>query len=435
MPKLSLADKIYNLLNNEQGSRVCKGITDDACEYVPSNFFKYMFSKILTKAGDALSSPKTVLTWLMSFVGAPAYLIGLLVPIRESGSLIPQFAIANYIQRMAIRKWVWVIGGTLQFAAIAGIGLSAFGLKGTAAGWTIVALLVVFSVARGMCSVASKDVLGKTVPKTRRGFVNGLAASAAGFLTVAFGAYMAIGKPASENFYAWLIIGAGSTWIAATLLFISIKEFKGETEKGGSPVKDAVKSFKLFSKDKPFRNFVIARSLFLGSALSAPYYVLLAHNQFGSQSHLLGMFIVANGIAQSLSAIVWGKFADYSSRKTMMTATAISALLGIAIFLLNQFLPSVNNYWWLYPAAFFILGIAHSGVRLGRKTFVVDLAGGTKRTDYVAVSNSAIGIILLFTGFIGSAVKAISPEGIILAYSIIGIIGIAAAGKLPEVEG
>ena len=57
--------------------------------------------------------------------------------------------------------------------------------------------------------------------------------------------------------------------------------------------------------------------------------------------------------------------------------------------------------------AFFILGIAHAGVRVGRKTYVLDMAGGNKRTDYVAVSNSAIVLILLATGLFGLLIALI----------------------------
>ena len=48
------------------------------------------------------------------------------------------------------------------------------------AGAVILGLLGCFSLARGLNSIASKDVLGKTVPKTRRGRLGGYAASASG---------------------------------------------------------------------------------------------------------------------------------------------------------------------------------------------------------------------------------------------------------------
>ncbi|MFW5774061.1 MAG: hypothetical protein ACOCWD_05190 [Tangfeifania sp.] len=126
--------------------------------------------------------------------------------------------------------------------------------------------------------------------------------------------------------------------------------------------------------------------------------------------------------------------ADTSSKGVMVKAAIITAALGILIFIAVSWIPFLRNSNWFYPAAFFILGIAHSGVRLGRKTYVVDLAGGNKRTNYVAVSNTIIGIILLITDGISALASMISTEGIILILSLFGIAGAITSSKLPNVE-
>jgi hypothetical protein len=118
----------------------------------------------------------------------------------------------------------------------------------------------------------------------------------------------------------------------------------------------------------------------------------------------------------------------------MVKGAMITSLLGMAMFIVVSWIPAMSSTQWLYPAAFFILGVAHSGVRLGRKTYIVDMAGGDKRTDYVAVSNTIIGLVLLITGGISALASAISPEGIILILSLFGIAGAFTSSRLPEVE-
>ncbi|MCW4631191.1 hypothetical protein [Marinomonas rhodophyticola] len=108
------------------------------------------------------------------------YLLGWLVPIRESGSLLPQLIIAHFIYKVKIRKWVWVLGSLIQSLCVMMIGCAALLLEGASAGWIIIVALMVFSVARGLNSVASKDVLGKTVVKNKRGRVTGWSSSASG---------------------------------------------------------------------------------------------------------------------------------------------------------------------------------------------------------------------------------------------------------------
>jgi hypothetical protein len=77
--------------------------------------------------------------------------------------------------------------------------------------------------------------------------------------------------------------------------------------------------------------------------------------------------------------------------------------------------------------------IAHSGVRLGRKTYVVDLAGGNKRTDYIAVSNTVIGILLLAAGMIGFLTEVVSLAIVILILAGMGLAGALMSARLPEI--
>lgn len=435
LPTKNAIERAYSFITNEEDARVCTDISDDACRFVPSNFFLIILSNTLSKIGDSLSNPKTVLAWLMSYVNAPIYLISMMVPIRESGSMLPQIFIAGYVRKKPIRKWIWCIGSLLQFAAIIGIGFAALNYTGTTAGWIITTLLVLFSLARGLSSVASKDVLGKTIPKRRRGRLNGYSSSISGSLTLLAGFYIIL--KSKENlgidFYAYLIFGAAALWLLASIVYSFVIEYPGETEGGGNAFNEALARLELLKNDIPFRNFVIARALLLCSALTAPFYVVIAQSYLGKDFYILGLFIIASGISSSISAPIWGKYADISSKNVMVFAALITSILGIIMFFIILFIPGLREKLWLYPLAFFILGIAHSGVRLGRKTYIVDMAGGNKRTDYVAVSNTIIGFILLLTGGVSAVASLISPEGVIFLLSLFGLAGSFVSYQLPDV--
>jgi len=429
--------KLYDLINYEEDARVCKDISDEACKYIPLNYFLIIISNTLTKLGDVLSNPKTVLAWLMNYINAPLYLISFIVPIRESGSMLPQIVIAGYIRQLGIRKWVWVIGSVLQFFSITAIALTALNFRGQQAGLLIILFLITFSLSRGLSSVASKDVLGKTIPKTRRGRLKGYTTAISGVLVVAAGLFMlhkTNNGEAGIDFYGSILFFAAAMWVFAAAVYSGIKEHKGETDGGGNALKKAWEKLMILKHDKPFRRFVIARTLLLCSALTAPFYVVLAQKFIGNKSDILALFIIANGIASVISAPVWGKLADSSSKKVMVKAAIITSALGILAFVAVTWIPFFRDNYWFYPAVFFILGIAHSGVRLGRKTYVVDLAGGNKRTDYVAVSNTVIGLLLLITGGISALASLVSAEGVILVLSLFGVAGAFVSSALPEVE-
>lgn len=150
---------------------------------------------------------------------------------------------------------------------------------------------------------------------------------------------------------------------------------------------------------------------------------------------MLGVFLLASSLASSLSASFWGWAADTSSRRVMIRGAAMSSgvcLLVATVALITG--PDIGSVWF-YPIAFFALSIAHAGVRLGRKTYLVDMAGGNKRTDYTAVSNTVIGFLLLTTGGLTALVSMVSEVAVILVLGLMGLAGMFSAVRLKEVTG
>ncbi|QIA09295.1 MFS transporter [Draconibacterium halophilum] len=429
-------ERLYRYLNKEDQQRVCTDITEEACKHAPRNFFLQIFSNVFTQFGGTLSNPKTVLTWLMSYVSAPVYLISLIVPLRESGSMVPQVFFAQLIRKHSIRKWIWVTGALLQFLAIASIGLIALNFKSVTAGWLIVAAVVLFSLSRSMSSLTSKDIMGKTIPKTRRGRLKGYSVSVSGVLVLAAGLFMLYQSQnnATISFYTTIIFFAASTWLVAAVIYSRIKEFPSKIKKEEDDKYGILSSFALLKTDKHFRDFILARTLLLCTALSAPFYVILAQEHVGKEAYLLGLFIIAKGVASILSSPIWGRYADKSSKNIMAAAVLIASFLGIFIFFTITYFDSLRSAKWLYPVVLFILGIAHQGVRLGRKTYVIDMATENERTSYVSVSNTVIGIILLMVGGLSALVSLLSVEGVILLLSLLGLVGAYKSYKLPNVE-
>ncbi len=433
----SLPEGLYSrIVDEEEDARICLDISEEACVEVPRNFLLLVGSSFLTKLGDAVANPKTTLAWLMSGLGAPVAMTGLLVPLRESGSLVPQLAIAAWVRRRPVRKWAWVLSSVLQAGAVAAMAVVALTLAGPSAGAGILASLVVFSLARGLSSVASKDVLGKTIPRTRRGRVGGLSAGAAGLASLAVGAALAgtRGDAGSRASLFALLLSASVLWLVAAVVYAFIVEEPGETEGGGNALVHALGKLRLLRDDAPFRRFVLARSLLLCSALTAPYYVVLAREHTAGTLKQLGVFILAGGIASTISAPVWGRLADWSSRRVMVLGALITGSLGVFAFAVETVAPGLAGRFWFYPVVFLVLSVAHSGVRLGRKTYVVDLASGNRRTDYVAVSNSVIGVVLLLLGGMGAVAQGFSVPVVILALSLLGLAGAWVSRRLPELE-
>jgi len=429
-------ESLYERLAEDDEGRVCRGISDAACRETPGNFLYTLVGNALSNVADRLASARTTLPWLLMQVGGPAWAISLLVPIRESGSMLPQMLIGGLVRRQAVRKRVWVGGGVVQGLALMAMGGSALVLDGLAAALAIIALLVIFSLARGACSVAYKDVLGKTIPRTRRGRLSGWIAAVSGGAALAAGVWLGtLQGDGSTPLYAALIAVAGGLWFLAVLAYSRIVEFPGATEGGANGFTEALARLGLLRDDRAFRRFVVGRGLAMGSGLVAPFYVAMARDQLGGAVALLGTFVAAEGLAGLLSSPVWGRWADRSSRLVFAAASALAGALSLGVVAWSLSGPAVLASQWFYPVAFFLLGVAHAGVRLGRKTYLVDMAEGSRRTDYVAVSNSVIGVLLLATGLLGALVSLISVQLTVGLLGLAGVLGAVVSLRWREVSG
>jgi len=422
----------------DEDARLCRDIPDEQCREQPGSFVSQVTAQALSKTGDALADAKVVLPWLLGAVGAPAFLVGLLVPLRESLALLPQIVIGGIIRRFPVRKGFWAASSIVQGLCVLLMGMVALaGLSGAMAGWTIIGLLVVFSLARGVASIAAKDTMGKTVSKGQRGRLNGYAVAASGLAASTVGIYLVL-SPASARpewlLYA-IIIAAGICWFIAAAAFWSIREYPGATE-GGRGLRDLVRDqILLLFRDRELQKFLAARALMLSSALSGPVYVSLAQRDTGQTLDGLGWLVIASGLAGTVSSSFWGALADRSSRLTMALAALLAGTLGLVVLLALKVTPGAGDSILFYAAIVFVLGVAHAGVRIGRKTHIVDLAGGDRKAEYVALSNTIIGILLLVIGALISVVLGFGLEVGVGVLAVMSLLGAAMVLTMDQVQG
>lgn len=406
--------------------------SSDEREKVAHNALVLVAATFLTKTADSLANPKITLTWLLQSLGASPAAISLLVPIRESGALLPQAALASLANSRSRQVGLYRLGTLTQGAAALGMLASVSWLDGTLAGWAVVICLAILSLARCLCSLTHKAMLGKSVPKGLRGQTNGWASSAAGLATCIVALLMILlqDSPGIEPLM-WMVAVAGLAWWLATLVISALKEPEQEPNEADNQFWQRLK---LLRSDTPFLRFVIARALLTSSALVAPYYVML---QAGSENPLAGFgaLLLASGVASLVASPVWGRLADSSSRFTLVLSAALVSVLGLVTVALQLTLPEAFHNAWLVPSLYFCLELAHQGIRVGRKTYVVDMATDDNRVDYVSVSNSAIGVILLLVGLISSGLSALLPPvALIGVLSLLSAAGAIMGRRLPDVE-
>ncbi|MDN4479696.1 MFS transporter [Demequina muriae] len=410
-------------------------VSPEARPHIAANGIRQMAAQTLQSVGDQVVNAKTVLPWLVTALGAPSGFVGLLVPIREAGSMLPQAAWAPRIRRRRVRKWVWVAGAAGQAGATAAMALVAATASGTVAGVGVLAALAVFALARSLSSIASKDVLGRTVPKGQRGQIKGATTVASAAVALSLGVALRTwgGESVGTGVLAALLGAAALAWVGAAAVYATIREPAAEVAQadadGPGWVSQAVQ---LWREDAVFRKFVFARALLLVTALSPPFVVTLGVQQ-GSGLSALGLFVIAQGVAGLVGGRVFGRLADRSSRRLMIGASLAASAVIVAHLGLVR-LPGMGEAVWLAAAAYLLLALVHVGARLARKTYVVDIAEGDRRTQYVAVANTLMGVLLLAVGAGTAALAVLGAEFALLLLAVLGVAGAVVGRSLPEVE-
>lgn len=133
-----------------------------------------------------------------------------------------------------------------------------------------------------------------------------------------------------------------------------------------------------------------------------------------------------------MSSFVWGRLSDRSSRKVLILAGLAGALSMAAAVIAA--LAGWTAAIWVTPLILFVLQIAYQGVRVGRSTYLVDMAPEDQRSSYAALTNTAIGILLLIVGAIGGALAALGPVAALAGFAILSALGAMIAIGLAEVE-
>ena len=420
-------------VNIDDAGRVCKDIPESACREEGSNFIRHVAALGLTKCADGLIDPKLVLSWLITHLGAPAALVGLLVPIRESGALLPQLFTAGALRALPRRKWAWAAGSVVQGLCAVAMAFSALFLDGVQAGVAILAALSILAVARSVCSVSYKDVLGKTVDKSRRGTATGLAGSLSAGAVIIFALLLSSGLVDRYVLVISALFLAGVAWIAASLVFIGLREEKGATEGGRNAFHAAIENLSYLKTEPQLRRFILVRGFLTATALAPPFMISAAFGKGGDSYGGLGFLVLASALASLLSSAVWGYLSDRSSRQVLL----IAAIAGLVALTLTYI---AGKYGWLQihfvlPGLLFFLMLAYQGVRLGRSTHLVDMADKDSRAAFTALSNTAIGLLLILGSGFSLLASLAGPLVVLLVMALMCAMAAVFAVGLEEVQG
>lgn len=434
MSQKHLSTRLYNYLSGNKQDQKETSQTKDK-EVLQRNFFSHLWISLGNKLADSLISPRLILPWLLSAMHAPLWVVSLLVPIREAGALLPQLIVASVLRVKKIRKWVWF--NACVVLTLCGLALIMLAITGEGFWGAVLVLiaLTILSLARGVTSITSKDVMAKTIDKESRGHLMGWSTSIAGGITLLAGVILVLltdqpGRP----IVAGLLLLATLGWAVDIIFCARLVEPESEIEQELKEKSSLVRAWGLLKTDKQFLHFNISRSLLLSSALALPYIAILGRKHSGANLGSLGILVLISGIATMVASPFWGKYADHSSRNVMRDSGLVVAVICFAITLFGYLPETISCTVWPYAFAYGFVVIGETGIGIGRKTYIVNMGDGESRALYIALSNTITGILVLILGSILAALSSWTSLDVVLITLAFGcIIGACSAQKLENI--
>ncbi len=427
-----LSDRAYRLLTEDDDEgRACEAISDEACVEAPRNYLVNAGNGAATKLAEQMASPGVVLPLMLATAGAPVALVGALEPVRRALSFLPQLPASGRLRQFPVRKWFWVVAGVVQAACLVAMAVVAGALGGVLAGVLVVVALAVFSVASGIGSLAFQDVIGKTIPKPKRGQLLALRATAGGIFTLAVGLVLrgVLGQDTSRTVFVLLLLAAAALWVLGAVLFALTVERAGATSGGRNGFVEAREGLAAVRRVPAFRRYIVARTLLSVVEVAVPFYALTA-NSVAVGPGAIGVYLAAIGVANIVSNPFWGRVADGRSTRLVLLLGGLTGMLATVTALVLAAIGGVAPI--LFAVVFLLAATAEAGVRLARRAWVVNAAPTDERPLWVSTSNVLAGIVTLALAGLGVIAQFTGIVTVLWVVLVLAGAGVVATLFMPE---
>ncbi len=158
-----ITEHVYDFITIDDEGRTCEAIPESACQQAPRNFVLNTMNGSVTKLAEQLASPGMVFPWLLTALGAPGAMAGLLAARATLGgilTLMAGLAIRVYVADSAsVRPYLFLIAAAAVLWAIGGLGI--------------------FVIANGAANIFSSPISGRFADRSSRTVmtISGLIAS------------------------------------------------------------------------------------------------------------------------------------------------------------------------------------------------------------------------------------------------------------------
>ncbi|HIC88890.1 MAG TPA: MFS transporter [Anaerolineae bacterium] len=355
--------------------------------------------------GLAFASPSTTLPAFMDQLTGSALLVGMVGAVFQGAWLLPQILAANFLANKPFKKPYLIWGGALGRPVFFLISLFLV-LEGYRHAMLTAALFLVgmalFMGTDALAALAWFDILGKSVPASRRGRLIGIAQIASALLglgaAVIVRYLLSNTGPGFPNNYAAIFVLAGTSFMISWGALLLLRESPSEVEPKRTPWRKFLPQLgRIWRGDRVFARVVSVRLLTGLGMLALPFYVVFSGDQLGLPPSAIGKFVAAQTIGSVVGSFGFGMLSDRKGSRRVVQIAALLALLAPTLALALQFSPAEARRWLVpfFALVFVTLGVVDSSGMLGYYNYVLEIAPEKLRPVYIGLANTLGGILVI----------------------------------------
>jgi hypothetical protein len=389
--------------------------SDIAIRHLRRNFILGVLNGALFQLSNAFISPFLVLPLFVRYLTGSHILVGLVPSIQDAGWFLPQLVASRYIQHRPQKKVYYSATAIVRILSWGLLTLALFTLGGNRPLLLGIffSLLVVSSFASGVAGIPFLDIVGKTIPVTRRGsffggrnFFGGILAFGGGFIIKY--ALDQSGYPFPINF-GFLFTLSFLALSVSLFLFTQVVEPVGPVHEGGvALLQQFRRALKIVEKDSRYRGFLFLRLCLMATQMATPFYILYARERLGIPGGMVGLYLSGMTVVSVGSNLIWSRISDRQSNKLLLQ---IVSILGFTVPLSALFIPhlsgllSPKNLGYLFSVVFLLLGSYSAGVEIGNINFLLEISPAAERPIYLGFINTILGMALVASAVGGVIVE------------------------------
>ncbi len=390
-------------LGSEASERTSVGHAEAPLENARYNFTILTFDGLTFWLGLSYFSPTTILPLFVSHLSSSNVVAGAVPAVMALSWALPQLLGARAMSGITSRKRYIIVTALLGRVPLIVMIAIIWAFATTHPQLTLLAFFVclaLFRATSGMNTPVYYDLVGATIhPRQRSRFI-GLSQ----FLGGGIGALALVGGRSLLDSFPFpigfvLCFGLGTVIITTAIIWMSVvREPPIVKSDSASQPSVLVQARNVWSSDRTFRRYLIARCLVALTGLASAFFAVQATRELGATDGDVAIYSAILLASQTISTLGWGAIAN--RLKLMNVLLAGTVLAGLAS-LLAFMAPSAS----VIMIVFALAGASMGAIVVSDGALPLSFAEASRqdRSLYVAVANTAVSPINLIAPLLGGA--------------------------------